>query len=65
MKTKFRVTCLQTNSSEIPEENIKMLENEYIIHPIQPIVTVSFKTPPPQKIMDGILPEIIALRIIP
>jgi len=29
MKTKFRVTCLQTNSSEIPEENIKMLEKEF------------------------------------
>ena len=26
MKTNFTVTCLQTNSSERPEKNIKMLE---------------------------------------
>lgn len=26
MKTKFTVACLQTNSSDVPEENIEMLD---------------------------------------
>ena len=26
MKTKFNVVCFQTNSSDVPEENIEMLE---------------------------------------
>ena len=29
MKTNFTVTCLQTNSSERPEKNIKMLEQAF------------------------------------
>ena len=29
MKTKFNVVCFQTNSSDVPEENIEMLEKAF------------------------------------